>query len=50
MQIINLTLATVIYLPFVKSQDKAFLAEEQEQAAAEAAEAEANKAEAAMQN
>ena len=49
-QIINLTLATVIYLPFVKSQDKAFLAEEQEQAAAEAAEAEANKAEAAMQN
>jgi PTS system cellobiose-specific IIC component len=34
-QIINLAVATIIYLPFVKAQDKSLLAEEQEEAAAE---------------
>ena len=36
-QIVNLVMATAIYLPFVKSQDKAFLEEEMEEAAEEAA-------------
>ena len=30
-QIINLAIATVIYFPFLRAQDKAFLKEEQEQ-------------------
>ncbi len=36
-QIVNLVMATAIYLPFVKSQDKAFLEEEMQEAADEAA-------------